>query len=217
MTTSGRLLAAVLVLTMLGCGGGGGDDNAATTTTSTTASDPTTTAATGECAAGDADPAELEKLIVDDVAGFQKESDDVGDTGPSSLAKAISDDGEADAERALTDGRFRRGYQRLWSNEANDTIVLFLYEFCDGAGATAYGKRGSDLLAAASGMEVTPFAAEGVGSGVALSTDTIEAAFVVAPSGANLVEAISYAATGTDPAAVRQRAIDLASAQLARL
>jgi hypothetical protein len=140
----------------------------------------------------------------------------VGDTGPSDLAKAISDDGEADAEQFLTDGRFRRGYQRLWSNAADERVVVFVYEFCDVAGATGYGERGAQLIAA-SGREVDPFATDGVGSGFTIESDNLVAAFVVVPADARLVEVIAYAASGSDRAIVQRRAIDLASAQLARL
>jgi hypothetical protein len=94
--------------------------------------------------------------------------------------------------------------------------VVFLYEFCNAAGAAAYGTRGSELIAA-SGLTVVPFDTAGVGSGFAIQNDTLVAAFVVAPADTSLVEAIAYAAVGTDPAVVQQRAIDTAAAQLARL
>jgi hypothetical protein len=215
MTTLRRLLAAALVLTAIGCGG---DDKTADTTTTadatTTTEAPTTTASTGECHAGDADPTELESLMVSDVAGFEQQTDDVGDTGPSDLAKAISDDGEDDAEQFLTDGGFRRGYQRLWSNDADEQVLVFLYEFCDSAGAAAYGQRGTDLVAA-SGLEVVPFETGGVGTGFTVDNQSLIVAFVVAPSDATLVQALAYAASGTDVTVLRQRAIDLATAQLA--
>jgi hypothetical protein len=212
MTTVRRLLAAALLLTAFGCSG---DDNK-TAETTTTAEATTTTASIGECQAGDADPAELEALMVSDVAGFEQQTDDVGDTGPSDLAKAISDDGEDDAEQVLTDLGFRRGYQRLWSNEADEEIVVFLYEFCDAAGAAAYGTRGSGLLTA-SGLAVTPFETGGVGTGVTIDNESLALAFVVASADAQLVEAIAFAASGSDLAVIQQRAIDAATAQLARL
>ena len=112
--------------------------------TSTTAPHSSSSSASS-CEADDADPGELESLIIDDVPeGFTPEPDSVGDTGPSDLAKAVRDDGSDDAEDTLTELRFRRGYQRLWTNDAEDELIVFLYEFCDAAGAREYADRSVD-------------------------------------------------------------------------
>src|ERR671924_63589 len=47
--------------------------------------------------------------------GYILQPDQVGDTGPSDLEKAVRDDGEDDAREVLTRTRFVRGYQRMWS------------------------------------------------------------------------------------------------------
>jgi len=115
----------------------------------TTVEDTTSTTAEAACAPDDLDPAELEALTVDDLpAGYERQPDDVGDTGPSDLAKAIRDDGHDDAEQVLTDLRFRRGYQWLWDDGAGSTLISFVYEFCDGDGAEGYVERGQALTEA---------------------------------------------------------------------
>jgi hypothetical protein len=57
--------------------------------------------------------------------------------GPSNLAKAINDEEQPDAATVLTELRFRRGFQRVWSDDVQQFVVL-LYEFCDAAGAQGY-------------------------------------------------------------------------------
>jgi hypothetical protein len=101
-----------------------------------------TTRTVAGCRADDANPEELGALIAYDVPeGFRLQPHSAGDTGPSDLAKAIRDDQAEGAERALRDARFRRGYQWLWTNDRDDEIIVFLYEFCEPEGARAYVNR----------------------------------------------------------------------------
>ena len=154
------LLVAVLAVVAAACTAG--DDTGAlstavtTTAPSTTSTSEATTTSTVACAADDADPSGLEPLVLDDIEGFQLRGPSVGGTGPSDLRKAVVDDGDPDARQVLTQLRFRRGYQRLWSTEFGDEVVLFLYEFCDEAGPTAYGERTRGLVAR-SGVEPQTF------------------------------------------------------------
>jgi len=142
------ILGAALSVTIAMTGCADKSDPVAIDDEPSTTTEVTTTEATTGCAADDADADELGALAVEAVPdGYDLQPDDVGDTGPSDLAKAASDDGGADAEKALTDLRFRRGYQWLWTSAANEQIVSFVYEFCDGDGAAGYLERGQDLLA----------------------------------------------------------------------
>lgn len=73
--------------------------------------------------------------------GYLRQPDEVGDTGPSNLDKAIADDGEEDAREVLTRTRFLGGYQRMWSRSDDDEIITYVYQFADNAGALEYTKR----------------------------------------------------------------------------
>jgi hypothetical protein len=119
---------------------------------------------TGTAAPSAAGPGnQLVGLLLDSLpAGYQQAADNVGQTGPSDLNKAVSDDGQPDARQALTADGFVAGYQRLWTS-ANNQIVDHLYQFTSPSGAAAYGQR--QLASAASpspGNQVTPFAVPSV-------------------------------------------------------
>jgi hypothetical protein len=73
--------------------------------------------------------------------GYAVVPDNVDDTGPSDLEKAVSDDGNADARDVLTKDHFVRGYQREWSLDEDDQIISYVYEFADHAGAAEYTQR----------------------------------------------------------------------------
>jgi hypothetical protein len=74
--------------------------------------------------------AELEARIVSKVpSGFVEQSPPAYDTGPSDLAKAIKDDGEPNAGKALRSEKFVRGYQRIWIGPEHDQIIVFVYQF----------------------------------------------------------------------------------------
>jgi hypothetical protein len=72
-------------------------------------------------------------------SGFVLQPDNIGDTGPSDLAKAVRDDGSPDAKRVLTHAGFVRGFQRLWvKSGGQDENILFLYQFATPNGANEY-------------------------------------------------------------------------------
>lgn len=158
-----RLAAAVTAaVVLLAACSGSDDDKADTTTTSreTTTEAPAgstspSSVPTGAAATKTASTAaDLEPLLIKAVpSGFVPQPDDVGDTGPSDLAKAVRDDGSDDARAFLQSHGFIAGYQRLWvsglKNDANgnpdldnaEQIIVFLYAFRDNAGAAAYMAR----------------------------------------------------------------------------
>lgn len=145
--------AALAVTALSACSATGGPSAASTTVgapTSTTvaATSTSTVPDRADDAPDDVDPEAFEAavtaleglLIVDLPAGFVQEDDEVGDTGPSDLDKAIDDDGGDQAEELLTDAGFVAGYQRLWTRD-DDEIVVFLYRFETEAGAERYDRR----------------------------------------------------------------------------
>lgn len=150
MTTTTRRMraAAVGAVAMMALGACSSSDRidkaggAAATTTAAT--DRTTTSAGGGASdsasdtASDPGFAALEaKLLTEVPAGFEQQADDVGDTGPSDLDKAVHDDGSPDARKSLVADGFVRGYQRLWENGSEHQIIVFLYEFRTPEGASS--------------------------------------------------------------------------------
>lgn len=226
------LTVAALWFAAAGCSGGddagsaaaptttGGASATTTSTTSTTSTTEATTTSTAvACAVDDADPSGLEQLLVDDIDGFQLQAASVGGTGPSDLLKAIRDDGQPDARQVLTQLRFRRGYQRLWRDQFGEELVLFVYEFCDDAGAAGYAGRAAEVLSATGPIEpfaTEPFAA-GTMSAFLIERNGVVVAFVDAAAGPLLVQVITYARPETQKADVQRRAVTLAADQLARL
>jgi hypothetical protein len=103
-------------------------------------------------------------LITDPPAGYRRQPDSVGDTGPSDIAKAIRDDDEADAKQSLIAEGFVRGYQRMWATASGDQIVVFLYQFASAAGASGSFRRWVSLEAP-SGSDTTVFAPTGLPKG----------------------------------------------------
>jgi hypothetical protein len=205
---------------MFGCSG---DDEpamsittvpAAPSTATTAPPEPTTTSSI-PCTADDAEPNRIEHLVVDEIEGFQLQAGYVGGTGPVDLLQAVRDDGQPDAHRVLTDLRFRRGYQRLWRNQFGEELVVFLYEFCDGAGATAYSERETQMLLASG--EIEPFATDSSMAGYVIERENVVAAFVDAWSGPLLVHVTAYARPSTGRQEVQARATTLVERQLALL
>jgi len=83
----------------------------------------------------------LEARLISAVpAGYLRQPDSVGDTGPSDLEKAVRDDDSPDARQVLTRDGFLGGYQRLWKKGANE-LTNFVYQFSSPAGATDYVSR----------------------------------------------------------------------------
>src|SRR5690349_16272224 len=87
------------------------------------------------------------KLVAAVPQGFVVQADSVGQTGPSDLAKAVRDDGGANAQAQLTTDGFVAGYQRLWKSTDGSIIVVYLYQFKTQAGATDYQPRAVQLVA----------------------------------------------------------------------
>jgi hypothetical protein len=106
----------------------------------------------------------LEDLLITSVPeGFVQIDDDVADTGPSDLAKAVRDDGGPDAEAVLTDAGFVGGYQRSWQTEdASGLIIVFLYQFSDASGASSYGDRMIETFDNDPTFEAVPFDVDGI-------------------------------------------------------
>lgn len=207
------------------CSDSGDDDVASDPTaasersTSTSASTTSSTTA-ASCAADGSDPAELEDLVPDEVPpDYLEQPDDVGDTGPSDLAKAARDEGDADAAQVLTELEFVRGFQRLWATRTGDQLILFLYEFCDEQGAAGYLQRTHESFAAPDST-LEAFTPEGIPTETGYRRDDGETGFVTLPTQAGrfLVQVAAVGDT-SDTAwdSHYQRAVDLLDAQLARL
>ncbi len=80
--------------------------------------------------------AELADRIITRVpSGYVQQPFDVGDTGPSDLAKAARDDGERNATQVFRSEGFVRGYQQLWVDEKQRQIIVFVYQFKTHVGA----------------------------------------------------------------------------------
>jgi hypothetical protein len=72
---------------------------------------------------------------------FVAQPDEVGDTGPSDLAKAAKDEGATDGGKELRSEKFLRGYQRLWIGPEHAQIIVFVYQFGSAAGARHHFAR----------------------------------------------------------------------------
>ena len=132
--TRNRWAASALLATCLlaACGGGGDTESAGGEVVDSTAS-------SAPAAKSMEDLSEAIDISVPD--GYAVQADEVGDTGPSDLEKAIRDDGGDDAREVLTRTKFVRGYQRMWSRNDDDEIIAYVYQFADHAGAVEYTNR----------------------------------------------------------------------------
>jgi hypothetical protein len=150
-------------------------------------------------------------------AGYQVQPDDVGDTGPSDLAKAARDDGQPGAMQQLKSEGFLRGYQRLWINDSEDQIIAFLYQFSTSTDARANYVRADRLLTkerrSAARFSV-PALPQSNASGAFAAIDDGYAAVVIATSGPFVLQIICNAST---PDGLKQRASVLANLQYRRL
>lgn len=118
--------------------------------------------------AATADP--LEALLITSVpAGYSREPDDVGDTGASDLAKAISDDGRTDAKAILINAGFVRGYQRLWQSDSQHQIVVFIYQFKTAEGAVSFNTDGLNRIRSDATIQSKAFPITGIPDAVGLS------------------------------------------------
>ena len=99
-------------------------------------------------------PLTLGALILGDIPGYTRQSNDLADTGPTDLDKATLDDVgcnlSCDARGELTSAGFVHGWQREWVNldaagrEAQNFV--FLYQFKTPTGAQRYAAHWRDTL-----------------------------------------------------------------------
>jgi hypothetical protein len=145
-------LAALATITLAACTGG--DDP---TSSEGRVDDPNAGVASASVARSMEELEETLDISVPD--GYERAPDDVGDTGPSDLEKAILDDGAGDARDVLTRTGFVRGYQRMWDGPTeDDEIAGYVYQFAGTAGAVEYTNRlNAGILAPTEGVTVTPF------------------------------------------------------------
>ncbi len=108
-------------------------------------------------------------MITSVPAGYSREPDDVGDTGASDLAKAVSDDGRTDAKASLINAGFVRGYQRLWQSDSQHQIVVFIYQFKTAEGAVSFNTDGLNRIRSDSTIQSKPFPITGIPDAVGLS------------------------------------------------
>ena len=173
-----------------------------------------TTGGAGPAPAGSAAQPLAGVLLTSLPPGYAQAPDGAAQTGPSDLAKAVSDDGGSDARPVLVFDQFVAGYQRMWTNGGNQ-IIEFVYEFGTPNGAVAYGQRqfaAEDV--APSGDQVGPFAVPGIpgARGLMISGNDGPVDLVLFTRAGFLVEIVM---NGTD--ATEQAATALATAQYGRL
>jgi len=157
------------------------------------------------------------KLNISVPDGYMLQPDEVGDTGPSDLDKAVKDDGEDDARDVLTRTRFVRGYQRQWSRSEDDEIVSYVYQFADNAGAVEYTNRlTADTGAQTAGVTVDKFTVDTIAGSVGVNGSdpnfaTSSVTFVKGPYSVQVV------VSGTTLTGLQSLAAALAEEQYSRL
>jgi|GEM_PF-6519726 len=158
------------------------------------------------------------RLVTVIPSGFVVQPDQVGDTGPSDLAKAARDDGAPGAGQALRSEGFVRGYQRLWTGPADAQIILIVYQFATPAGAAADFQRGTPKLTSLVTTGVAPFTVDGLPPGqsaaIAGTSEGISAAAVLFTTSVFVVE---VTCNGPTPSGLRERASTIARDQYGRL
>jgi len=214
-----RLLPFTVVVAaslVLGSCSSSKDDNAAPGTTAAGAGSTTTAE---PAPVGPTSDRELEALLVTAVpARFALQPDDVGDTGPSDLAKAIRDDPTPGTEEALRSEGFVRGYQRYWAGPSDAELVVFVYQFETPAGATADFLRGKGVLSAGMPRGSTPFTVDGIPAGdsrgIIGSSPDMSVAIVQFTTG---VFNVQVTCNGPAAAGLQERASTIAKDQYDRL
>ena len=165
----------------------------------------------------------LAALMTDTVPdGFVLQPDDVGDTGPSDLAKAVRDNPTPGTKDALVSEGFVGGYQRLWvkrTTDDHDELILFLYRFNSADGATAEWTRLSDRSNASAAEPMMPFTPAGLPDGSSVGFEASKGAkhavSIGVHDGVHLVLVISNGTASAEE--TRVRATDLAAAELTRI
>lgn len=157
------------------------------------------------------------KLNISVPDGYMLQPDEVGDTGPSDLEKAVRDDGEDDARDVLTRTRFVRGYQRQWSRSEDDEIVSYVYQFADHAGALDYTNRlTADAGAQTAGVNIDRFSVDAIPGSVGVNGSdpnfaTSSVTFVKGPYSVQVV------VNGSTPTGLETLVSALAEEQYSRL
>ena len=204
-------LAAIATITLAACTGGG----KAKSTAEGQVEAPAATAPSAPVAKSFEDLAKALELAVP--AGYVLQPDEVGDTGPSDLEKAVNDDGEEDAREVLTRTGFVRGYQRMWSRSEDDEIIAYLYQFKDHAGAVDYTKRlTADAGAQTAGVSIGLFDVPAIAGAVGVNGSdpnfaTSSVTFLKGPYSVQIV------VNGSSPSGLQALATALAEEQYSRL
>jgi hypothetical protein len=158
-----------------------------------------------------------EALEISVPEGYILQPDEVGDTGPSDLEKAVADDGQEDARGVLTKTRFVRGYQRMWSASEADEIIAYVYQFADHAGAVEYTTRlTADAGAQTDGVTIEKFTVETIAGSIGVSSSgpgfaTSSVTFVKGPYSVQMV------INGASPTGLQSIVTALAEEQYSRL
>jgi hypothetical protein len=205
-------LAVLATVTLAACTGGG---QAKKTTAEGRIGDTTATVPSTKVANSFDDLSKALDISVPD--GYARQPDTVGDTGPSNLEKAISDDGEDDAGEVLTRNHFVRGYQRMWGRSEDEEIIVYVYQFADHAGAVDYTQRlTADSGTPGDGATVGLFNVSAIDGAVGVNSAdptfaTSTVTFVKGPYSVQLV------VNATSPEGLQSLASALAEDQFARL
>ena len=198
---------ATLTLTLAGCSGDGKGK-------STAEGEVDNRSAQSTAAKSMDDLAKRLNISVPD--GYMLQPDEVGDTGPSDLEKAVRDDGEDDARDVLTRTRFVRGYQRQWSRSEDDEIVSYVYQFADHAGAVEYTDRLTADVSAQTPGGNSKFSVDTIGGSVGINGSdpnlaTSSVTFVKGPYSVQVV------VNGSTPTGLETLVSALAEEQYSRL
>ena len=204
-------MAVLATFTLAACTGGG----KAETSADGQVEDPNATASSAPAAKSFADLSKALQIAVPD--GYVRQPDEVGDTGPSNLDKAVNDDGGDDAREVLTRTRFLRGYQRMWSRSDSEEIVAYVYQFADKAGAVEYTSRlTADTGAPTDGVSISRFDVPVIDGAVGVNTSdatfaTSSVTFVKGPYSVQMV------VNSSSPTGLQTLATALAEEQYSRL
>ena len=168
---------------------------------------------------------DLGAMVVPDAGGpYERVADDVANTGPVDLERAVTEDVEGPAARkAMTAAGFQRGYSRLWRVGEDDTesVRLELFQYTTHRGAVTDVDRLERLVprvATAHGLTWTTFRVRTVPDARGYS--------LVAPDGGTSIEIVAFArgqygaaasVTSADQDKARERAVAMAEDQRAKL
>ena len=215
MPTTRSRLAALAVLAMLTAAACTGDGKGKSTAEGEV--DNRTAAETRSTSVAKSVDDLAKKLNISVPDGYMLQPDEVGDTGPSDLEKAVRDDGEDDARDVLTRTRFVRGYQRQWSRSEDDEIVSYVYQFADHAGAVEYTNRlTADIGAQPAGTNVDKFSVDTIAGSVGVngSDPNFATSSVTFVKGSYSVQVV---VNGSTPTGLQSLVSALAEEQYSRL